>query len=381
MKKQINLVFVLILLLVPACTTAPASTPTAIPTPTPVPPPTITPTATIPPPAAGDFPFSQPGPYHPGSRTYTFADESRGGREVKLTVWYPAILPEGANPAVTTRDGEPDPAAAPCPLLLNSAKMGRIFGAHMASHGFVVAGVENIDSSDRWDTWLVDYPLDLLFALNQAEDFNGLEGVVDANHAGAFGYSFDGYDALALGGARIDPDFYLAQCAGAANMETPPPAWWVTYICANPASNWDAFTAHAGAALTASSDGLWQPMTDPRILAVMPMAPEGAWLFGERGLAAANRPTLIIDGTADDINYYNLEAAWIYNHLGTPDRILISFVGQDHMMIFNTEQTARMKHFAVAFFGFYLQGRSDYAPYFDRDFIALQDGLAWGVVE
>jgi predicted dienelactone hydrolase len=37
-------------------------------------------------------------------------------------------------------------------------------------------------------------------------------GMVDAEHAGAIGYSFDGYNALALSGARIDPEHYLAQC-------------------------------------------------------------------------------------------------------------------------------------------------------------------------
>lgn len=55
---------------------------------------------------------------------------------------------------------------------------------------------------------------------------------------------------------------------------------------------WEEFSALAGPDITVSTDGLWQPMTDDRILAVMPMAPEGAWLFGARGLATVDRPTL-----------------------------------------------------------------------------------------
>jgi predicted dienelactone hydrolase len=194
------------------------------------------------------------------------------------------------------------------------------------------------------------------------------------------GYSFDGYNSLAMSGVRVDPESYLARCAEAATLEPAPPAWWIEYTC-SVAGEWDEFAAHAGDAITGSDDGLWQPMTDPRIRAAMPMAPEGAWLFGERGLAAADRPTLVIGAAADDINIYDLEAGYIFEHLGTPDRAMISFVGRSHMMVYEPDMVARMKHFATAFFGHYLQGREDYAGYFDEDFVAQHDDLAWGVWE
>jgi predicted dienelactone hydrolase len=192
------------------------------------------------------------------------------------------------------------------------------------------------------------------------------------------GYSFDGYNSLALGGARVDPDFYLAQCAGASSMTPAPPSGWVEYIC-DMVGEWEEFTAHAGEAITSGDDGLWQPMTDPRIQAVMPMAPEGAWLFGERGLAAVNRPTLIIGATRDGINIYDSEAVYIYEHLGTPERYMISFVGEGHMMIYDSEPIARMKHFATAFFGHYLQGKKDFAGFFSEEFVNQSPDLAWGV--
>jgi len=40
---------------------------------------------------------------------------------------------------------------------------------------------------------------------------------------------------------------------------------------------------------------------------------------------------------------------------------------------------AQMKHFATAFFGFYLQGREDYREYFSEDFVSQFKDLAWGV--
>jgi hypothetical protein len=38
--------------------------------------------------------------------------------------------------------------------------------------------------------------------------------------------------------------------------------------------------------MTNSTDGLWQPITDPRIQAVMPLAAVGYYLFEDKGLAA-----------------------------------------------------------------------------------------------
>ncbi len=325
------------------------------------------------------FPLSESGPYFPGKRAYSFVDANRNDRKVDVIVWYPAIRPEGYTGTVA-RNAAPDLSAAPYPLILSSAKVGNLFAPHLVSHGFVVAGVDRLDYYIPWDQNLIDQPLDILFALNQiaSDPLEGLEGIIDADHAGAMGYSFDGYNALALSGARVDPEFYLEQCAQASSLEPALDSFWTSYYCTI-SSNWEQFAAHAGEALTTSDDGLWQPMTDERIRAVMPMAPEGAWLFGERGLAAVNRPTLIIGATEDKDCDYHREAVYIFEHLGTPDRAMISFVGQGHMMVFDSDPAARMKHFATAFFGYHLQGRADYAEYFSEDFVAQYDDLAWGV--
>jgi hypothetical protein len=143
------------------------------------------------------------------------------------------------------------------------------------------------------------------------------------------------------------------------------------------AQDWKAFEEHAGPEITASDDGLWQPMTDARIRAVMPMAGEGWWLFGERGLAAVDRPVMMLVGTQDMLYAEN---ALIFEHLGTPDRALISFLGSTHGLIFVEPMRARLAHFATAFFGYHLQGRAGLAGYFSEEFVAGHDDLAWGVV-
>jgi hypothetical protein len=81
-------------------------------------------------------------------------------------------------------------------------------------------------------------------------------------------------------------------------------------------------------------------------------------------------------GTRDELYPEN---ALIFEHLGTPDKALISFVGEDHMMIYDPEMVARMAHFAVAFFGYHLQGREDLAYFFSEEFVAQYEDLAWGV--
>jgi predicted dienelactone hydrolase len=323
------------------------------------------------------FPLSEPGPYRVGVREFSTVDTSRDGREVDVRVWYPALWPEDITGKRVIPKADPDRSGAPYPLIVSSSKMGSDLAPYLVTHGFVWAGVTRIDTYARMNKQMIDQPLDILFALDQVAFHppEELAGMIDADHAGAIGYSFDGYNALALSGARIDPAQYLAQCPNPDPTTGAILSSMSAFDC-GPAGAWDDFVAHVGEAITASEDGLWQPMTDARIRAVMPLAGEGWWLFGERGLAAVDRPTLMIVATRDELYPENV---LIFEHLGTPDKALISFVGPDHMMVFNIEMRARMAHFAVAFFGYHLQGCEDLAWYFSEEFVGQHDDLAWGV--
>ena len=323
---------------------------------------------------------AQPGPYQVGEIAgIKVFDPSRQNRNVSVRLWYPAIVPEesAGNPPI---DLEADTSGAPYPVIVMSSKVGRIFGTHLATHGYVIVGVDFQDSMPNWGIWLIDFPVDQAFALEQviASPPAGLEGMLDDEKAGAAGYSFDGYDALALSGARIDPEYYKSKCQTAIPESPEPEAWWIDYIC-NMSGGWETFEERAANLSAGSDDGLWQPITSPLIKAVVTMAPEGAWLFGPRGLAAADRPALIVDGTKDDINYYNLEAVTIFEQLGSEEKTLISFIDQDHFMIFNQEQVSLMKMLMTAFFGYHLKGEQEYLPYFSKAYINDQPGLAWGV--
>jgi pimeloyl-ACP methyl ester carboxylesterase len=326
------------------------------------------------------YTLSEPGPYYVGRRTYALEDSGRSNRPVGITVWYPALFTEGSSGTISVKDAIPDRSDEPYPMILSSTKIAKILAFQLVSHGFVWVSIDGIDTYRHMDEQMIDQPLDILFALDQiaANPPDGLDGMIDTEHAGTIGYSFDGYNSLALSGARIDPEHYLAQCPNPEpTTEAILPRSLSAFDC-GPATAWDEFAAHAGEAITASEDGLWQPMTDERIRAVMPLAGEGWWLFGERGLASVDKPTLIIVATRDELYSENV---LIFEHLGVVDKTLVSFVGPGHMMVGDPEMVDRMAHFAVAFFGYYLQGRDDWAEYFSEDFVSQHDDLAWGVYE
>lgn len=325
------------------------------------------------------YPLGEGGSYHVGMRTLKLVDESREGRQLSVTVWYPAVPPAEPTSTAATRDAEPDRSGEPYPLILSSTTMANTLALYVVSHGFTWVSVDGISSYTALYEGAIDQPLDILFALDQvaATPPEGLEGLIDAQNAGTIGYSFDGFNSLAMSGARVDPEYYLAQCPTPDATTESILGSLSSFNCV-PARDWGEFSAHVGESITASQDGLWQPLTDPRIRAVMPMAGEGWWLFGERGLAAVDRPVLILVATEDEL--YN-ENVLIYEHLGTSDRTLISFIGITHGGMLNTPYPERMAHFAVAFFAYHLQGRADYAAYFSQEFVEQHDDLAWGVYE
>ena len=294
-----------------------------------------------------------------------------------MTVWYPALPPADPTATAATVGASPDPSAAPYPAILSSTKVAGFVAPLLVSHGFVWVSVDGLDTYRYMNNEMFDQPLDILAALHHvgSSQLEGLAGMIDADRAGVIGYSFDGYNTFAMSGARIDPQYYLDQCPTPDSTTAGILSRYSSFNCA-PAERWSEFSSQVGADITTSEDGLWRPMTDPRIRAVMPMAGEGWWLFGERGLAAVDRPVLMIVATKDPLYREN---ALIFRHMGAPQKSLISFVGPEHLMIYNADMVARMAHFAVAFFGYHLQGQEDLKYYFSEEWVAQHPDLAWGV--
>jgi predicted dienelactone hydrolase len=291
-------------------------------------------------------------------------DESRSNREIEVSIYYPALKQENADGQILRRDAAPDMSGTPYPLILTGPNSGdMLFLDHLDSHGFVTAIVlfPDLDYSDNWDYGVVNHPQDMIFVLDQLATNPpvGLVGVIDTDHSGVTGYSQDGFFALVLSGVRIDPQYYLSWCEQASAQEPPLDTWYLDYACGL-AEQWDAFASYVGEDIATSEDGLWQPITDERIRVVMHMAADRPWLYGERGLAVVNQPVMMIAATEDEFIPYQIETRYIYENLGSLEKSIISFIDKTHMMVFDPEQAAQLKHFATAFYGYYLQGRADY---------------------
>ncbi|MHB1317344.1 MAG: alpha/beta hydrolase family protein, partial [Anaerolineae bacterium] len=159
------------------------------------------------------YPLSEPGPFAVSSTAFAIEDPSREKGHIGVVVWYPAVAPGDSGRTIQS-DAEPDPGGAPYPLIVSSAMTGEILAPTVVSHGFVWASVAAIYPYRKMNAAMIDHPLDILYLLEQvaSKPPEVLRGLIDAERTGAIGYSFDGYNALAMSGARIDPAYYLAQC-------------------------------------------------------------------------------------------------------------------------------------------------------------------------
>lgn len=359
----------------PAATVESASPPT---TQAPAAPAAATATATLPEPTATAptveeslaerYPLSELGPYYVGTVALTLVDERRAGREISVVLWYPALKEEDSYGRVIRRNARPDPSGAPYPLILTEANSGgTIFGDHLATHGFVMAQITIPDHMqyEHWDISMLSWPQDFVFTLEQlaANPPETLVGVIDVENAGATGYSYGGDIALTLSGVRIDPQAYLEYCANPPEIDAGRGVQYYREMTCSLAGKWDEFEAYAQAAGLIGEERLWKPVTDPRLRAVLPMASSGAWLYGAEGLAAADRPVLMIAMTEDDFSPYEFETQFIYDHLGGPEHSMIALVGRTHMSIVESQVTDRLKHFVTAYFGWKLQGKEDYRKF------------------
>lgn len=154
-----------------------------------------------------------------------------------------------------------------------------------------------------------------------------------------------------------------------------------------PQWNWDELVTYRTQFLPPLTDeGLWPPLGDERIQAVLAFSPCFSQLFGEQGLAAATVPTLLVAGTADQFCPYEHDAVFDYSHLGSQDRYLITLINGDHDSPTASANTSAINHFTAAFFGRYLQDREDYTPYLTSEYVdeietEMDLGLIWGIYD
>jgi hypothetical protein len=197
-------------------------------------------------------------------------------------------------------------------------------------------------------------PLDLQRLIDYADELSApggkLAGVIDMDRIAVTGGSSGGWTALEGGGAQMD----LSWCANS------------DLVAQLPESNCPQFVPHqqeiaAMLGLSSAPTGLWPPTNDPRVDAVIALAPDGdIWGADYRGVSSVKVPTLIIAGSEDSTNLPELCAYPIYEHLGSTDKALAILDGADHDLAWY-KYSDSVEHLMTAFLLAKLKGDSEAA--------------------
>lgn len=346
------------------------------------------------------------------------------------------------------RDALPDAADGPYPLVVFSHGAGGFrhqsvyLTEHLASYGFVVIASEHPGSAlmdflgddfdmaaaldmvnnlhaDLWTlvghletmggvtgfydglaTSYAERPLDVLrqidFAAALTAADGDLAGVIDTDVVAVSGHSFGGYTAMAAGGARLDFEALMEWCvdpvgvafdpAGDPPFVAQPVGLQETLINCATVTLAPEIAVARGYDLGDVASGLWPTTTDPRIKAVVALAPWNASIFGARGLAAITVPVMVQVGSADGVTPPVVDAYVHYTQVGSAEKALVVFEGADHFLfaegdigvddaVWDMDAAHDLvNHFATAFLLEYLAGDDTAAEALRPDAVVF-DGI------
>jgi predicted dienelactone hydrolase len=332
-------------------------------------------------------PYAIRGPLAVGVRDFVIGE---GDEALHLTVWYPALNPTGASEKIAyvvntelpsvqevwyppaqekevkltvqghaLQDAAPDTANGPYPLVVfangwaNFTQIYSYLKEHLASHGFVV-----ISWAPRRETWEAFWagaalrPIDAQRTIDYADQLTApggaLAGLIDSERLAIVGHSSGGTSALWGGGAQMSLGWCEANPGPFAEL-----------------TNCEQFPAHQGEiaamlGLAAVPEGLWPPLYDPRVDAIIPMSPDGdTWGANYEGVESVAVPTLLMAASHDSIIKPEGSAEMIYEHLGAAEKSLVMFENADHMIFFTN---CRNAPWMVEFMGWVCS-----EPVWDRD--------------
>ena len=332
-------------------------------------------------------PLAVRGPFKVGVKTLKLNDSARK-RDLTLEVWYPAQLAAGQLeatvysaragaldiklPGQALRDAAPSSGKYPLIIVSHGQPGSRYALSYLtealAARGFVVAAIDHTGSTyadltqAAFVSSIVDRPLDVLYAL---EELPKQLANADGQNVGLLGYSYGGYTMLSSAGVALSKADLETYCK-ASNNEGP------------------CFALPFFAPLEAARGASVKP--DPRIKAVMVLAPYGAPWLSKSALEAMKVPLLVGGGSADDVAVYARDAQTIFGRSGSRPKFLLTLEGAQHNPwvnpppaesysdfkeferwsepVWDKQRTGDIvKHFASAFFGSFLQGNKDAGGY------------------
>jgi predicted dienelactone hydrolase len=272
-------------------------------------------------------------------------------RQLTLEVWYPSDDKSTADPSAFTsyenemrsgtrfsvkasavRDVSFDDSQQWPLVVLSHGYTGYrtimfYLGEHLASHGYVVVGIDHTDSINEdvdfannpfggFMSTLLNRSRDQQFVLNQLADSEEVNRILGsdkwlASRAGVIGYSMGAYGALNTVGACYDfPDTLLGSFIGGLTPEN--------------AAQVKGMQMGLNSCSAGQYPAMGEVKTDPKWQAMMAFAPWGGQhkVFSYDSLANITVPSMLISGDLDDISIYS----------GIQD-IFSQFKNNDHYML------------------------------------------------
>ncbi|OYY70105.1 MAG: hypothetical protein B7Y44_03795 [Sphingomonadales bacterium 28-55-16] len=338
-------------------------------------------------------------------------DMPRIDRSLRVDIWYPATVKNGAKPVIYRGSLWAEPPFPPVnftqkgiavsgakaagsqhPLVIishgysNNPAVMTWLTENLASKGYVVAAIHHNDPNPYVVSPSIraapnfNRPRDIVFVAGQLRD--SLGELIDADNVALIGYSQGGYGVLTAGGATLDPlGPNMGLVAGGALKTS-----------ARGGAEADAVKLAGVRAIVA--------------LAPAGGAPSSAW--GADGLAALTAPLLLIQGDSDATVNYTTGALAVFGGAINSDRTLLTYKQAGHSIALNPAPremrgtvwdmdwfedpiwrqdriNAINLHFITAFLAVHLQKDASKAAYLN---VAVEDsdagewnapaGTAWG---
>lgn len=271
-----------------------------------------------------------PGPFHAGyrvSEVVTTEVFTGATRTLRLVLWYPTDDATGEDAAYLF-DAKPAPGvfrdATPAPGphglvafshgAMSYAETSGALMAHLATHGWIVAGVDHIpdvtyDFAGRSNPIYLQRPRDVTALLDHLLD-DGEPGLsVDPERVLGLGHSFGGYTMAVLAGAVWDMDTWASACDGGST----------DLFC----KDWDPSheaELRAGAADARLKTVIWMNGGDYR-------------LFGPSGLASIDRDVLQITGSLDPSVPNDPVGDGLWAGLPDGDHVRVDLAHGDHLSL------------------------------------------------
>lgn len=287
---------------------------------------------------AASFPL---GAFPVGITKMTIANIDGSGT-LPLMVWYPTLMKEsdvsfGRITFTAAQDSRPAPGMFGLAVLSHGS--GGNYISHwktakfLVSHGYIVVSLMHskdntldFQGGSSMEVWS-SRPKEWTLALNAVLS-SRFGKIVDQTRIAAVGFSAGAYTALVVGGARPSSVTLDDYCLSHPHSDV---------MCVGFGNFWRMRT------LAEKQFGLRveriTAQSDPRIRAIVALAPIGSALFPPHGLTGIQSPVLLLKGDKDRTLRYPNDAQYLKEALGSKAEYL-EISGADHYVFMSVEPSS-----------------------------------------